>query len=71
MRCIYFETVLNDFVSKLVKGLWSRINSCHSILFSNLKQKKKKHRIIISRITNSNIGPMNIETPNILDMLDL
>ena len=41
---------LNDFVPRWVvtqniflllsKGLWSRINSCYSILFSNLKQKR-------------------------------
>ena len=43
-------TLLNDFVSKWIvtqsifpffsQGLWSRINSCYSTLFSNLKQKR-------------------------------
>ena len=47
---MYFETVLDDLVSKLIvtqnlfsllsKVLWSRINSCYSILFSNLKEKR-------------------------------
>ena len=46
-------TVLNDFSSNklwrkmffplLSKSLWSRINSCYSLLFSNLKQKRTQH----------------------------
>ena len=56
MGCIYFETVLNDFVSKLVvmknifpilsKVLWSRINSRYSIPFSNFKQKKNQTLLV-------------------------
>ena len=46
MGCIYFETVLKDFIKTqiffplLYKALWPRFNSCYSILFSKLKQKK-------------------------------
>ena len=47
----------------LTKELWSRINSCYSILFSNLK--KKVHNIIISVVSSSHMGPMYIETPYI------
>ena len=71
MSCIYFETVLNDFVSKQVvtqfifplfsKALWSRINSCYIKLFSNLKQNR--HNMIISRSTSNHMGPMYIVTP--------
>ena len=67
---IFACTVLNDFVPKetvtqnifpiLSKVLWSRINNCYSILFSN-----QKECIIISRFINSHLGPMYIETPNI------
>ena len=62
MGCIYFETVLNDFVVTqnifplLSKALRWRINSCYSILFSNLKQKT--YNIIISRVISSHLGPM-------------
>ena len=48
------------------KALWSRINSYYSILFSNLKQKKKKKHIIISRVISSHMGSMYIETPCII-----
>ena len=40
------------------------INSCYSILFSNLRQKKE--RIIISRYINSHVY---IDTPYISDWL--
>ena len=73
MGCIYFKTVLTDFVSKqvvmqnifplLFKALLSRINSYYSILFSNLKQKE--HNFISSRVINSLMGLMFLETPYI------
>ena len=47
----------------LSKALWSRINSCYSILFSNLKQKRT--HIIIIRGIYSNMGLMFTETPYI------
>ena len=49
----------------LCKALWSRNNSCYSILFSNLKLKKNKHNIIISRVISNYMGPVYIETPYI------
>ena len=71
MGCINFETVLKDFVSKLVviqnifpllsKALWSTIDSCYCILFSNLKQK---NNIISSSswVNRYHMGPTYIET---------
>ena len=53
----------------LSKALWLRINSCYSILFSNLKQNKKKY-IIISRVISSHMGPMYIETLYVSSLLD-
>ena len=44
----------------LSKVLWSRINSCYSKLFSNLKQKY--HIIICTKLISSHMGPMNTET---------
>ena len=41
------------------KTLQSRINRCYDILFSNLKQKKKRN-IIISSVISSHIGPCTI-----------
>ena len=74
MGCIYFETVLNDFVFKWVvtqnifplsfNALGSRINGCYSILFSNLK--KKEHSIITCRVFSGHMDPMYTETPYIL-----
>ena len=52
------------FFSFLSKALQSRNNSCYSIQFSNLKQKKE-HNIISSRVISSHMGPMFIETPTI------
>ena len=65
MGSILFETVLSDFVSKLVmmqnifpllsKTLWLRINS--SYIF------KSEYNIIISRVISHHMGSMYIETP--------
>ena len=52
------------FSSLSSKVLWSRIDSCYSILFSNLKQKKEQN-IIIGRVISSCMGPMYIEIPYI------
>ena len=70
MGYMYFETVLNASVSKYIvtlniflllsKILWSRINNCYSILFSDLKQKE--HCIIINRVINSHRGLMYWDT---------
>ena len=46
------------------KALWSRINSCNSILFSK-SVTKKEHNVIISRIISSHVGIIYIETPGI------
>ena len=53
MGCIYFETLLHDFVSKYVvaqnifpflnKALISEINGCYRMLFSNLRLKRTQH----------------------------
>ena len=52
------------YFSFLVRGiLCSRVNSCYSILFSNLKQKK--YNIISSRVISSHMGPVYFETPYI------
>ena len=63
----HFKTVLNDLGSKLFvtqfflsEAFSSRINSCYTILFSNLIQRG--HNIIISRVISSHIVPMYIET---------
>ena len=60
--CIYFKTVLNDSVCKifslLSKALWSSINRCYSIPFSNLKQE--------NTVICSHMGSMYIETLCIL-----
>ena len=49
-----------SFFPVLSKVLWLKINSCYSILFTNLKQNK--HNIISSRVISSHIGPVYIET---------
>ena len=53
MDRIYYETDLNDFISKYIvteniflllsKTFWSRINSSYNILFLNLKQKRTQN----------------------------
>ena len=73
MSCFCFETVLKDFVFKLVvtqnifplssKALWSGINSCYRILFQIWSTKE--HKIIIIRTIRYHIRPMYIETPDI------
>ena len=60
MGCINFETVLNDFYHQISsdakyfplfsKALWLGVDSCYSILLSNLEQK-----------TYSHMGPMYVE----------
>ena len=47
------------YFSLLSKALWSRINSCYSILFSNL-QTKKEHNVISSRVISSHMGSLSI-----------
>ena len=54
------------FAPLLSKALWSRINSCYGILFSNLKQNKKEHNIIISRVIISHPGLTYIETASVV-----
>ena len=61
-------SVLNDLVCKykkifssLARALSPRINSCYSILFSNLKLKST--HIIICRVISTYMGSMYIETP--------
>ena len=71
MGCIYFETVLNDFVFKWVvkqnnfpplsKALWSKIIAI--IVYYFQIWNKKEHNIIIIRVICSHMAPMYIETP--------
>ena len=61
--CEWFCLQISDtkYFPLLPKALWSSIISCYSILFSNMKQKG--HNIIISRVMNSRMLPIHIETP--------
>ena len=61
--CLQISSDAKYFFPLLSNTLWSRINSCYSILFSNLKQIE--HNIIISRVISSHMGPISIETPYI------
>ena len=49
------------YFPSLGKGILPKVHSCHSVLFSNLKQNK--NTIIIRRVINSHRGSMYIETP--------
>ena len=71
MGHIYFETVLNDFVSKYVVTqnifpLLLRYGDCGLIVvrvyYFQIWNKKKEHNINI-RVINGHIGPMYIEKP--------
>ena len=52
--------MMQNIFPLLSKVLWSRINSCYSKLFSNLK--RKEHNIIIIKVICSHMDPMYIET---------
>ena len=56
----WFCLQINNDAKYFFLSMWSRINSCYSILFSNLKQQKTN--IIISRVIRSHMGPIYIET---------
>ena len=71
MGCIYFETVLNDFISKIIlatqnilpflsKAWWSWI----SVFFIFKYERKQKHNIISGRVISSQADPMYIEISN-------
>ena len=55
--------MINSF-PLLSKTLWSRINFCYSILFSNLK--KREHKIIICWFISSHVDSIYIEKPGII-----
>ena len=68
MGCIYFETVFNDFVSKLVKQ--NIFLSCRrhfdqgllmSIVYYFQIWNKKEHNIISSRVISRHMSPKYIE----------
>ena len=45
--CLKISRDTKYFFPLLSKALWSRINSCYSIRFSNLKQKKKNTTLLL------------------------
>ena len=74
MGCIYFETVLNDFLSKYIVTQNIFFLSCPRhcdqglivvIVYYFQIWNRKENIIIISRVISSHMGPMYIETPYI------
>ena len=70
MSCIYFERILNDFVSKKEKApniffsgprLYDRELVVVLVYYFQIRNKKE-YNIIISRVTSSHMGPVYIET---------